>query len=133
MKQTIAAAVTVITLASAVSAHPGGHDNDERPKYTGYDCSAMAGEFDAGDNRVVAVTVFEGKVIFSPKDGTAAVGNCIAPSVAGDKFYPRAQTEFGGSFGKELGAADCCTVQLKDDALTFDKATTVLWKRRKPQ
>jgi hypothetical protein len=131
-KQIITAAVAAIVFAGAVSAHPGGHGEDERPRYTGYDCSAMAGEFDAGKNGVVAVTVFEGKVVFSPKEGTAAVGNCIAPSVAGGKFHPRAQTEFGEAFGKDLGAADCCTVQLKDDALTFDKAATIVWKRRKP-
>lgn len=130
--QVIAAAVAVVAFAGAVSAHPGGHGDDEHPKYTGYDCSAMAGEFDTGKNGVVTVTVFEGKVIFSPKEGTAAIGNCVAPSIAGDKFYPRAKTDFDPSFGKDLGAADCCTVQLKDDALTFDKAATVVWKRRKP-
>lgn len=131
-KQIIAAAVAAVALAGAVSAHPGGHGEDERPKYTGYDCSAMAGEFDAGSNGVVAVTVFEGKVVFSPKEGTAAIGSCVAPSIAGGKFYPRAKTDFGASFGKDLGAADCCIVQLKDETLTFDKAATIVWKRRKP-
>lgn len=131
-KKEIIAAVVAVAFAGTVSAHPGGHGEDEHPKYTGYDCGAMAGEFDAGSKGIVAVTVFEGKVIFSPKEGTAAVGNCVAPSVAGGKFYPRAQTDFDASFGKDFGAADCCTVQLKDDALTFDKAATIVWKRRKP-
>ena len=93
-------AIAVIALARAASAHPGGHDADEHPKYTGYDCSAMSGEFDAGRKGVITVTVFEGKVIFAPKEGTAAVGSCIAPTVSGGKFYPRAQAEFGASFGK---------------------------------
>lgn len=128
----IIALVTII-VAGAASAHPGGHGEDEHPKYTGYDCSAMSGEFEAGSKDVVTVTVFEGKVIFSPKDGTAAVGSCIAPAVAGGKFYPRAQAAFDASFGKDLGATDCCTVQLKDDALTFDKTATIVWKRRKSQ
>jgi hypothetical protein len=86
----------------------------------------------AAGKRTIVVTVFEGKVIFAPKDGTAAVGDCVAPLVAGDKFYPRAQTKFDASFGNELGVVDCCTVQLKNDTLTFDKASTVVWKRRKP-
>lgn len=131
-RQIIAAIVAAVAFAGAVSAHPGGHGEDEHPTYAGYDCGAMAGEFDAGSNGVVAVTVFEGKVVFSPKEGTAAIGKCVAPSIAGDTFYPRAKTEFGASFGKDLGAADCCTVQLKDDALTFDKAAKIVWKRRKP-
>lgn len=132
-KQIIVAVVAAVAFAGAASAHPGGHGEDEHPKYTGYDCSAMSGEFDAGSNGVVTVTVFEGKVVFAPKTGTAAVGNCVAPLVAGGKFYPRAKTEFGAAFGKDLGATDCCTVQLKDDALTFDKAATIAWKRHKPK
>jgi len=132
-RTTTVAALATLAFAGAALAHPGGHGEDEHPKYTGYDCTAMSGEFEAGTKGVVTVTVFEGKVIFAPKDGTAAVGNCISPTVAGDKFYPRAKAEFDASFGKDLGVTDCCTVQLKDDALTFDKAATIVWKRRKSQ
>lgn len=133
MKRTITVvAIATVALAPAASAHPGGHAGDEHPKYTGYDCSAMSGEFDAGRKGVITVMVFEGNVTFAPKGGAAVVGNCIAPLVAGDRFYPRAQTKFDASFRKALGAADCCTVELKDDSLTFDKASTVVWKRRKP-
>lgn len=100
-----------------------------RPTYTGYDCSAMAGDFDAGKNRWVNVYVHEGKVVFMPKGGEAVVGQCVAPLVDGSSFYQRATAKFDGAFAKEFGVKDCCNVHLKGETLIFDKAS-VTWTRR---
>jgi hypothetical protein len=41
MNKTVAAAIVAIVFAGVASAHPGGHDFDDRPRYTGYDCTSI--------------------------------------------------------------------------------------------
>jgi hypothetical protein len=131
-----------LVFATAASAHPGGHGEDEMP-YMGPDCNAMSGDFDAGSKLSVSVYVYRGKVLLTAKAdatvvGETVIGDCVSPQTVSGSFAPRALIKFvpkfaDGKFAKELEAPDCCTATLTGDVLKFDKAPSLAWKRRKPQ
>ena len=120
-------------MAGAALAHPGGHDDEPRAIYRGYDCQTMAGSYETQLKQNVSVTVFEGTVTITPAKGEAAVGECVSPVIEGQAAIPRAKFDFGSGFGDALAAAGCCTVKLKGTSLVFDGAKGVEWKRRVAQ
>jgi hypothetical protein len=124
----MAIAAGAVTAGTAL-AHPGGHDDEPRAIYRGYDCQTMAGSYETQLKQKVSVTVFEGTVTITPAKGEAAVGECVSPVVEGQTAIPRAKFDFGSVFGDALAVAGCCTVKLKGTSLVFDGAKDVEWKR----
>lgn len=110
-------------------AHPGGHEEDDRPPYSGYDCRQMAGSYETDQKKSVRVTVFEGTVIVTPTKGDALVGECVSPAIDGQTALPRARLSFGSAFGSSLSGEGCCTVRLKGSSLMFDEVKGVIWKK----
>lgn len=129
----IIAAALGFALTGNASAHPGGHDEDQRMPYQGYDCQRMAGSYETQQLAKVRVTVFEGTIVITPAKGEAAVGECISPIIDGQSATPRAKFDFGKGFGEALAASGCCIVRLKETSLVFDGAKGIEWKRSAPQ
>lgn len=129
MTKTIAAFAVSCAFAFAAAAHP---DHDEPDFYVAptFDCSAMAGTYDAGAKRVVKVAFADGKVTLTQTGSPDVTGECMAPMIASGAYLPRARAALGVSFGLPAGAADCCTFHLKGEKLVFD-GTPVTWSRRK--
>lgn len=123
----------ILTIAScalpfAAAAHP-----EDEPDFfvaPAFDCSTMAGTYDAGAKRVVEVAFADGKVTLTQKGSPDVAGDCMAPKISGGAYLPRARAALGVSFGMPAGAADCCTFHLQGEKLVFD-GTPVSWKRRK--
>lgn len=128
MNRAAAAFFVFTALPFMAAAHP----EDEPDFYVAptFDCSAMAGTYDAVAKRVVKVSFAGGKVTLTQKGSPDVTGDCMPPKISGGSYLPRARAVLGVSFGMPAGVADCCSFYLEGEKLMFD-GTPVSWKRRK--
>lgn len=128
MNRTIAALAVLCALPFAAAAHP--EDEPDFNVAPTFDCSAMAGTYDAGAKRVVKVAFADGKVTFAQTGNPDITGDCMAPKISSGAYLPRGRAALGVSFGLPAGVTDCCTFHLQGEKLVFD-GTPVTWNRRK--
>lgn len=122
-------AIGLIVGAIALPAAAHVTDEPDMPRIVAYDCTAIAGDYNAGGKRVVSISVIDAKVMFTLKGSASVTGECIAPLIADATYYPQVRARFDASFGSKMTAGDCCTLHLKGDKLIFDQAKTA-WQRR---